>query len=142
MISLTYLSVATAPLGDRQLEELLRVSRERNLACDVTGMLLYVDDQFIQTLEGEQHDVDATMARIVADPRHHQVDVTLVEDIAERSFVDWTMGFKVMSAAAVAELPGFTDFLEPGSTAYRRSASLGHAGKFHRAFRDAVPENL
>lgn len=139
MISLTYLSVATAPLEASGLEELLRVSRERNTASAITGMLLYVDEQFIQTLEGERRAVEATMERIVADPRHHQVDVTLVEELAERQFLDWSMGFKTVSGSVVAELPGFSDFLESGSHAYRNSASLGHAGKFHRAFRDSMP---
>ncbi len=139
MISLTYLSRATAPLDRPQLEELLSVSRERNLASEVTGMLLYVDEQFIQTLEGRREDVEATMGRIVADARHHQVDVTLVEEIQERCFPGWTMGFKSMTGEAVTELPGFTDFLEPESSAYTRSRSLGHAGKFHRAFRDVLP---
>ncbi len=137
MISLTYLSHATAPLDPRQLEDLLRLSRDRNAQEGVTGMLLYVDLQFIQTLEGEEGAVNATMERIGADSRHHSVDVTLVEEIEGRSFDGWSMGFKVLSGSTVASLPGFTDFLDPRSESPREIGSLGRAGKFHRAFRDA-----
>ena len=137
VISLTYLSYATEPLDRQQLEDLLRVSRDRNAQQDVTGMLLYVDLQFIQTLEGEERAVNATMERIRADPRHHSVDVTLVDEIEGRSFVGWSMGFKILSGEAVAALPGFTNYLEHRSESQREIGSLGRAGKFHRAFRDA-----
>lgn len=139
MISLTYLSRATQALDREQLEALLTVSRSRNLSHGITGMLLYVDTQFIQTLEGDVRAVEATMERIRADSRHHSVDVTFVDEITERSFLGWTMGFKVLTGEAVAELPGFTDFLDPHSESYRESGTLGRAGKFHVAFRDAAP---
>ncbi len=103
MISLTYLSLATSPLDQEQLEDLLAVSRGRNAQCDVTGMLLYADQQFIQTLEGRQDDVDATMKRILADARHQKVDITLVEDIESRTFEGWAMGFKPLTQESAAE---------------------------------------
>ncbi len=139
MISLTYLSLAVRPLEERELEELLAVSRDKNQTSDLTGMLLYVDQQFIQTLEGERRAVEATMERIVVDPRHHQVDITLVEEISQRSFSDWTMGFKALDRDTVAGLPGFTNYLEPSGDTDLGIGSLGRAGKFHRAFRDAMP---
>lgn len=139
MISLTYLSFATAPLHQAQLEELLAVSRDKNAACDVTGLLLYADQQFIQTLEGDPDDVEATMARIRADPRHRGLDVTLVQDIESRFFPEWSMGFRALDADGVAGLPGFSDFLDPDSELYKTSVRLGHAGKFHQAFRDTIP---
>ncbi|MGA8257364.1 MAG: BLUF domain-containing protein [Nocardioides sp.] len=139
MISLTYLSVATEPLDQNQLANLLAVSRDRNERCNVTGMLLYADRHFIQTLEGRAEDVDATMARILGDSRHHSVDVTLTEEIEQRFFVGWSMGFTEVAPDAVADLPGFTDYLDPQSEFYQDSARLGHAGIFHRYFRDTLP---
>ncbi len=142
MISLTYLSLATSPLDQDQLEELLAVSRHRNAQCDLTGMLLYADQQFIQTLEGRRDDVEMTMQRILADPRHERVDVTLVEDIDSRSFPEWAMGFKPLSQETAAELPGFTDFLDPQGERDQDSRRFGHAGVFHRAFRDTLPPEV
>ena len=139
MISLTYLSLATAPLSQAQLEDLLAVSRDKNAASGVTGLLLYADQQFIQTLEGDPDDVEATMRRIRADPRHRGVDITLVEDIETRFFPEWSMGFRALDADGVACLPGFSDFLDPDSEVYKTSVRLGRAGKFHQAFRDTGP---
>lgn len=138
MISLTYLSLARGPLDQEQLRNLLEVSRTRNLAAGVTGMLLYADEQFIQTLEGERHQVEATMSRIQKDPRHRDVDITLVEDLDERCFPDWSMGFQVLDADDVADLRGFTDFMEPDGQRYQHAQRLGRAGVFHRVFRDVI----
>ncbi len=140
LISLTYLSLATSPLDEDQLKDLLAESRDNNARSDVTGMLLYADQQFIQTIEGRRHDVEATMERILADPRHHHVDITLVDDIESRSFPEWTMGFKVLTQETADEMRGFTDFLDPESERYRQSEELGRAGVFLRAFRDVIPE--
>ena len=139
MIALTYLSHATAPLDQGQLEDLLRVSRERNLENRITGMLLYVDRQFIQTLEGERPRVEATLQRILADPRHRGVHVAFEREIEERDFPEWSMGFRAMTPEDVAGLPGFTDYLDSGGSAGGGSVDLGPAGAFHRAFRDLAP---
>lgn len=139
MISLTYLSRATFELDQDQLLDLLTVSRARNLDAAVTGLLLYADEQFIQTLEGDQADIDATMSRILTDPRHRDVDITLVEDITERSFPDWSMGFQTLSHQDVTHLRGYSDYLNPDSTMYEHTRRLGRAGVFHRAFRDIRP---
>lgn len=136
MISLTYLSLATAPLDREGVIHLLAQARELNAEAEVTGMLLYADEQFIQVLEGDRADVEATMDRIRRDSRHRDVDVTLVEEIEARRFPTWSMGFRALDAAEVADLRGWTDFLEPGSEAYERSRSLGRAGVFLRVFRD------
>ena len=138
MIAITYLSTASSAFSASALEALLTVSRERNSACHVTGMLLHVDSQFIQTLEGEAVHVHATMERIRTDSRHRDVDVTLVEEIDERRFPDWTMGYKALTANEVEPIDGFTDFLEKGSAAYTDTDRLGRAGVFHRIFRDTL----
>jgi len=135
---LTYLSEATAPLDRQQLEGLLTVSRTWNASAGLTGMLLYAEGHFIQTLEGDHQDVEALMARIRADPRHHHIDVTLEEEIEERYFHGWAMGFRQPSPEEVRDLEGFTDYLDPAGKDYR-AERLGHAGAFHRAFRDTLP---
>ena len=136
MISLTYLSTATERFGPEDLRDLLAHSRRRNQERDLTGMLLHVDGRFIQTLEGEAATVDETYARIAADPRHRDVFVTWREEIVDRSYPDWSMGFEDLDADEAAALPGFSDFLDatPGSGV----ADLGSAGVFHRIFRDRM----
>ncbi|SEB28928.1 BLUF domain-containing protein [Microbacterium hydrocarbonoxydans] len=92
LVSLVYSSSATHPFGDDQLAELLSVSRSRNSARDITGMLLYRRGEFVQILEGARSDVESLMATIGRDPRHRDIRVLLEEPLHERRFAEWTMG--------------------------------------------------
>lgn len=139
---MTYLSHATSPLDVQQLQELLSVSRERNLDSGITGMLLYAKERFIQTLEGDRDAVDVLMERIKSDRRHHQVDITLVEDIEVRHFSGWSMGFKAPSATEMADTPGFTEFLQADPEPRERRNPSSHAKFFLRSFRDSIPPDL
>jgi hypothetical protein len=57
----------------------------------------------------------------------------LREDIEEREFPDWSMGFKLLDAESAADLPGYNDYLRTsGATA----PVAGRSGVFHRLFRD------
>jgi hypothetical protein len=138
MISLTYLSSASRKLDQSDLEAILAVSRHNNAASGLSGMLLYADEHFIQTLEGEPEVVDAAYDRIQRDPRHRNVVIALREEIDERRFAEWTMGFQVLTAEETAAIPGFNDYLDPHSELYANNKTLGHAGIFHRIFRDSM----
>jgi hypothetical protein len=136
VISLTYLSSASAPFDAYALEKLLEVSRRNNHAAGLSGMLLYAEEHFIQTLEGDEAAVEAALARISADTRHRNILVALREDIDERRFGDWSMGFHSLTPEETAAIPGFNDYLDPDSELYKNTATLGRAGIFHRIFRD------
>ncbi len=138
MISLTYLSTATEPYSPADLAELLRTTRERNHAAELTGMLLYANGHFIQTLEGSEDVVDATFARISNDPHHRNVYVALREGIDSRTFADWSMGFEEISGEEATSLPGFNDYLAGKRMSKESGRSLGRAGVFHRIFRDRM----
>jgi hypothetical protein len=102
-----YVSAATHRMQDRELIALLEISRARNFASGISGMLLYKDGSFMQLLEGPPQCVAETYDRIARDPRHH--DLTILRDgaIDERNFPDWSMGFRSTNAAELAEVPGF-----------------------------------
>ncbi len=137
MISLTYISSARRPMDSGELAELLVRWRANNAAADVTGLLLYANDAFIQTLEGDADPVHDVMRRIAADPRHFDVDVTLDEEIETRSFPDWSMGFRHFGPGEIC-VDGFTHFLDSETVRLEHSERLGRAGVFHRIFRDTM----
>lgn len=133
MISLTYFSSASTDFSSEQLQSLLAHSRVRNAQDDVTGLLLHVDGQFIQTLEGPAQQVDGTFSRICADSRHRNVFTALRDEIEQREYPDWSMGFKLLDAKAAASVPGYNDYL---STSGATLPVPGRSGVFHRIFRD------
>ena len=58
MLRVTYLSRETDPFSARGLVDLLEHCKKSNPALGVTGMLMYANGTFLQTLEGEAETVE------------------------------------------------------------------------------------
>ncbi len=116
---LIYRSQALAPFDPPELRALLEQSRAFNRENQLTGLLLYTPDRrFLQILEGGK-DVVQTLyyGHIVTDLRHHRCQVLGAGVSAERSFADWSMGFRVASAAELQELLAGAPPAGPGAAA-------------------------
>jgi len=135
MLSLTYLSSATEPFSREQLEELLSQARPKNERLGVTGMMLYAGGNFIQTLEGEEDAVTSLYTTIEKDPRHREIMIMLREQVKERSFPDWSMGFEMVSDEEAEKIPGFNGWLQAGKDQHG-SFKHSRAGIFYRLFSD------
>ncbi len=97
MVRLIYVSRMTEECDTAALQEILKVSREKNETKDITGVLCYDPLFFMQCLEGPRAAVNDLYAAIQKDKRH--TDVTLLEysDIQAREFADWSMAFLISS---------------------------------------------
>ena len=119
-----YASMASGPMDDEDLAELLAQSRERNALNDITGMLLYKDSRFIQLLEGHEEHVQKIFDSIRRDDRHYDVQLLWLRYAQFREFPDWTMGFQNVDKLdrgldhllphklELESLPGYTPFLD------------------------------
>lgn len=123
MRSLTYVSSARSLWALEELEELLTAARAWNEPRGLTGMLLYSGGNFIQFVEGADGMVSDVFARISADTRHRGLLVLLDHQVTERSFPDWTMGFRGAGPGDLG-LEGHTDFLRDPA----RAACAGAQG--------------
>jgi len=110
MLSIAYVSVATTPMTDDEIAELLTKSRLNNERHGITGALLYHRDRFIQIVEGDDETVLARFEIIAADPRHRSVHKMRERQIGVRQFPQWTMGFRSLSDESLKQLDGFEDF--------------------------------
>lgn len=90
MLQLIYVSTIR-PGTEVPLEPILRVSRANNRRDGITGLLHANNRRFMQALEGEDALVEATYARIAADPRHFALVVLSRRSIETREFGDWSM---------------------------------------------------
>jgi len=107
---LVYVSLASRPLGQHDLVELLESARAKNAELGITGLLLFRDGAFMQALEGPKSQVKGIFETIVKDERHDCVVVLYEGPIESRSFPDWSMGFKSPSEADMAKLEGYRSF--------------------------------
>jgi len=124
VISLTYVSTADTALTSEHLLELLRSWRPVNASHDLTGMLLYSEGNVIQTLEGPEESVDTMYATIAADGRHHGVIVLHREEVEERAFPDWSMGFGRYDQASGIDVDGVNGFLRERTEDPRSGSAL------------------
>lgn len=109
LVSVVYTSTASRPFRQTALEHLLETCRRRNAEHDVTGMLLYRGDRFIQVLEGPRNIVSSLIETIRRDSRHHDLRVLLDDSVSRRRFADWTMGYQAFRDADRSTPPGYRD---------------------------------
>ena len=110
LLSLTYFSSATVEFDGDALQTLLEHSRARNTAAGISGMLIFHEGNYAQVLEGDEAVVRETFGRISADTRHRNIVLELEETVAERTFPDWSMGFRDLRGATAEEIEGFSTF--------------------------------
>lgn len=91
-------------------------------------MLLYKDGNFMQVLEGPDTAVKERFDRISQDPRHKGVIVLLKEQVANRQFPDWSMGFQNLRDVDLRQMPGYRDFVNDSliSPAFEADPSRAH----------------
>jgi hypothetical protein len=75
------------------VDDILSRSRANNRRDGITGALLFNAGCFAQVLEGPLGTVEAAFERIQQDERHGDVSLLAMEEVAARSFPDWSMGF-------------------------------------------------
>lgn len=104
MHQLVYESHACESLSPSDLFRIVEQSARNNLSADITGFLVYRGGQFLQLVEGPLNALDALLARLQRDPRHHSLRVLSRCAIAERAFPRWRMKRIGEQGDVVAEL--------------------------------------
>lgn len=89
-----YMSTARNLFSEKELEDLLEVSKANNKKVNVTGLLLTKGKTFIQCLEGKKKDVEYIYSKIKKDDRHYDVIDLIEEESFSRLFKDWSMGYR------------------------------------------------
>lgn len=102
---LVYISRANAPIeSPMDVADILEVSSRNNPTLQVTGVLAYCDDRFIQLLEGPSTSLDTLLERLAADDRHSDLEVLDRTPVTERAFADWAMLFPMFTPDTAARL--------------------------------------
>lgn len=92
--SVVYTSLATLPVKRHVLQDILSASTRNNRKLALTGLLLFFDGTFVQVLEGPAENVDMMVGRIRRDRRIKDMIIFMENEIEEREFSQWEMGFK------------------------------------------------
>jgi hypothetical protein len=78
---------------DGAVRDIAARAARRNTACLLTGALLYVDDTFVQVLEGPAKAVERCFEAICCDFRHDDIKLIDLIPAKDRVFAQWHMAF-------------------------------------------------
>jgi hypothetical protein len=90
---LIYVSEAADALTLPAVEAILAMARPKNRLRDISGMLLFDSQAFMQVMEGDPQKVTDLFGRISQDTRHRRVKLLEFTAISERRFGAWSMDF-------------------------------------------------
>lgn len=121
LVRLLYAS-RTVAAPEQTVAQILAAGRDKNLRRGVTGVLVCGGPVFLHVLEGNRRALSDLYGRIQRDPRHTEVELLLLQDIAERRFGAWALG--VVNVAQVntstllkySEVPELDPYSVPGAT--------------------------
>lgn len=91
---LVYISTRKPICTEQEIGSILLACRKKNHSLDITGVLFYSDNKFIQSLEGDAKEILALYDRIKLDTRHEHVTMISYGSIKERAFPSWQMATK------------------------------------------------
>ena len=90
-------------MSSEDVSKILKNSRQFNSENNITGCLLYYNNEFLQILEGEKKNVLDLFAVIKKDKRHSNVLVLGEDKKDKRIFSDWHMAFHKFDSHAEEE---------------------------------------
>jgi hypothetical protein len=87
-----YCSRAAEGVDDVEVGRIIEWSQRRNVARDITGVLVFGSGVFFQWIEGPPAQVENLIASLHGDPRHHDI-VTLDRSVEQRArlYPNWEM---------------------------------------------------
>jgi len=93
LVRLIYVSRKTDAFKPHDIEDILEKARKNNDRNQVTGLLCFSNDIFLQCLEGSRTAVNLTYHNILKDPRHGDIVLLNYKEIIQRNFTKWSMGY-------------------------------------------------
>lgn len=91
LVHLSYCSQAQLPFDQADLDLILQASQRNNQRDDITGLLTYSGEVFVQFLEGPPESIHRLMDRLQGDPRHRDIIILSEGSDHERIFPSWDM---------------------------------------------------
>jgi len=112
LYELIYRSNAKTGMTEEDIQNILNTARGFNEAHNITGCLLFNNNQFLQLLEGEFNVLMELYERIKKDDRHTGLVLLHMRETDYRVYPNWTMAYQSMAPNEVKKQVGITEFTE------------------------------
>lgn len=93
LVSMTYASRANPNVSATDFNEILQQARINNAANGITGMLTFNKDYFLQTVEGPRAQINRLLYSLIADDRHHDLQIIETRELKHREWSKWSMNY-------------------------------------------------
>ncbi|MBQ4864229.1 BLUF domain-containing protein [Pseudoalteromonas sp. MMG013] len=90
---LLYASTASEQFKPLDIEDILTKARKNNGTLDITGMLCFSNNYFLQSIESSRANVNELYHKILNDKRHSNITLLDYKEISEREFGNWSMSY-------------------------------------------------
>lgn len=97
LMNLIYTSRIKQETDPSELARIHETANKNNPNLNLTGILVFGEDQFLQCLEGGRSEINALYTKICQDPRHEAPVLISYHDIAKREFEKWNMKLVLMT---------------------------------------------
>ena len=114
-----YRSKISGALSKEDIEGIVHHARTKNADNAITGVLLNVDDYFMQVIEGEEDVIkDLYYGKILHDKRHFRLKILLEGPVQSRDFPEWDMGIRLLNEKDMAAHNEGKDVMENADIVY------------------------
>ncbi len=93
LVSMTYASSANPDVSAKDFNEILQQAKENNAVNGITGMLIFNKNYFLQTLEGPRAQINRLLYSLIADTRHHDLQIIETRELKHRDWAKWSMNY-------------------------------------------------
>jgi hypothetical protein len=90
---LIYASTRSDDMDSESIESILDIAHKENKKLNITGLLCFNQDYFLQAIEGERTRISSLFNKISLDNRHSNVVLLNFSEVSKREFDNWSMGY-------------------------------------------------
>ena len=138
MHRIIYLSSSTGHLSLEEINALLLQSRKFNAKNEISGVLLYIDGDFLQVIEGQKEVITTLFEKIKKDTRHKGIITVFNDQLVERQFPDWSMGFGYSDFERLRKISGFETIVKKELLHITDKTALVFLETFIKTHRDKI----
>ena len=91
--SIIYKSKSKKSFHIDEIRKMLSKAKRFNKVNNITGIILYYKQQFIQLIEGDKKSIESLYKDIQADKRHFDVETIISTTSKQSLWTEWSMAF-------------------------------------------------
>jgi hypothetical protein len=112
----------TEAVDQNGIQDIFATTQRNNHIRNITGILLFLENSFLQVLEGERNEVASLFTKIQNDNRHENIFVVIDKSIEKCTFKNYKSGFSFVKDAE--DLNNLKNYLNTSSDSIKETENI------------------